>query len=189
MTEIDLLETLRATTQPDKAVSAFVREAKNEEFPLNSNHRLSQDSLWRLRSIDGRLLADLEVDGTQGTEHLTVWFERQKGQWLISGWLPLSKTKRDTGVLSTLKDLPIAFAAPALRGGPPPLIVRIASVDTSSPDPIKTTQTSTAHLRLKVNINRACKGTRSIRHLKSLKKQLNGCYDMMPKAKQLDMAE
>ena len=183
--EVELVQTLRATLNAQTASKAFVREAKNEEFPLNSNHSIPENALWRLRSIDGRLIADVDILDTSGPRRLTVWFEMQEGRWLISGWQPLAEKTKEKTTRSTLRDLPIEFAAPALRGGPPPLVVYglLAAPPSMARTP-DAEQKSAAKIRLTVKLNRACNRKKTVAYFRSIKTQLNRCYDMMPTRKQ-----
>ncbi|MCA9541226.1 MAG: hypothetical protein KC620_20135 [Myxococcales bacterium] len=108
----------------------FVREADPEAFALRGMVAGPGDyrfvDLWRLRTVDGRLVAEALIE-LKGAAHVfTAWFEMQEGAWRVAGWNPgTMPVDPSAPVPPAGARVPIPFAPAAFKGAAPRSIVQV----------------------------------------------------------------
>lgn len=82
--------------------------------------------LWRVRSVDGRLLVDALVTLDGAAHLLSFYLEEVEGTWRIAAWNPAEPIENPGAAPPGVTDLPGPLAAATFRGAPPAQVVWVA---------------------------------------------------------------
>lgn len=167
--------------EPAALADRFAPEVQPADFPLRllvaQPAELSFEDVWRVRSIDGRVVVEALIT-LQGKPHLqTLWLTQQAGVWRIAGWAP-GPTPVDPAVPAPPAGarVPYPFAGPVFRGGrsSPLLPTDEPAADAAAPAAVDVAVRPFA-------FQGACAAqARFGRALEDLGPQLAACYDLDP---------
>lgn len=79
--------------------------------------------IWRVRTVDQRLLIDALVQIANEPHVVSFWMEQVSGVWRIAGWRPQATAAKEDKAPPGGVDLPPTLAASAFRGAPPAKVV------------------------------------------------------------------
>lgn len=82
--------------------------------------------LWRVRTVDQRLLIDALVQIGNEPQVVSFWMEEADGVWRIAGWRAQASVAKGEAAPPGGVDLPSILAASAFRGAPPAKFVPVA---------------------------------------------------------------
>ncbi len=148
------------------------------DFPLrlmlDGPEQYRYRDIWRLRTIDGRLVVWALVD-LDGAPHVfEMWLERQRGAWRVAGWSQVpEQVEPDQPAQPAPTRVPTPFAAATFRGAPPAATVPVElSAAPSEPAPAS---------RVDVTLKRPtfdgdCPKATLIRKLRDLRPEVARCY-------------
>lgn len=81
--------------------------------------------IWRVRTVDQRLLIDALVQIATEPHVVSFWMEQVSGVWRIAGWRPQASAAEKDAAPPGGVDLPPTLAASAFRGAPPAKFVPV----------------------------------------------------------------
>lgn len=90
--------------------------------------------LWRVRTVDQRLLIDALVQIGNEPQVVAFWMEQSAGAWRVAGWRPQASVAKGEAAPPGGVDLPAILAASAFRGAPKARFVPVAIDEAVSAD-------------------------------------------------------
>lgn len=81
--------------------------------------------IWRVRTVDQRLLIDALVQIAREPHVVSFWMEQNAGVWRVAGWRPQATPAKEDKAPPGGVDLPPTLAASAYRGAPPARFVPV----------------------------------------------------------------
>lgn len=90
--------------------------------------------LWRVRTVDQRLLIDALVQIGNEPQVVSFWMEQIDGAWRIAGWRPQASVAKGEAAPPGGVDLPSILAASAFRGAPAARFVPVVIDEAVSAD-------------------------------------------------------
>lgn len=81
--------------------------------------------IWRVRTVDQRLLIDALVQIAAEPHVVSFWMEQVSGVWRVAGWRPQASPAAKDAAPPGGVDLPPTLAASAFRGAPPAKFVPV----------------------------------------------------------------